>query len=147
MRSDSLFTVGIHTLVMIGLYTDQRISSMLVARSIGCNPVIVRNVFTKLTAAGLLSPGKGLRRNELGRPADEITLRDVYSATECEEDSLFKTYPVNPECPIAGDLHRAMAASFDYARDTMLSSLSETTIADLIDEIPPEKRVIPEVLK
>ena len=145
MRSDSLYTVGIHALVMIGLYDDHRVTSQMVARSIGCNPVIVRNAFTRFTAAGLLVPGKGLRRNELGRPADRITLYDVFCATESDDaERMFKMYPVNPLCPIAGDLHRTMSKSFENAKEAMMSSLSGTTIADLIEGIPPEKRIMPE---
>lgn len=146
MRSDSLYTVGIHSLVMIGLYDDQRVTSQIVAMSIGCNPVIVRNAFTKLTSAGLLVPGKGLKRSELGRPADEITLYDVFCATESDDaERMFKMYPVNTCCPIAGDLHRNMSAAFEDAKESMMSALSKTTIADLIDGIPPEKRVLPKM--
>ena len=146
MRSDSLYTVGIHSLVMIGLYDDQRVTSQIVARSIGCNPVIVRNAFTKLTSAGLLIPGKGLKRTTLGRPAERITLYDVFCATESDDaERMFKMYPVNPACPIAGDLHRSMSAAFEEAKESMMSSLSKTTIADLIDSIPPEKRILPEI--
>jgi DNA-binding IscR family transcriptional regulator len=146
MRSDSLYTVGIHALVMIGLYDDQRVTSQIVARSIGCNPVIVRNAFTKLTSAGLLVPGKGLKRTTLGRPACEITLYDVFCATESDDaERMFKMYPVNACCPIAGDLHNAMSAAFEDAKESMMSALSKTTIADLIDGIPPEKRILPEL--
>ena len=146
MRSDSLYTVGIHSLVMIGLYKDHRITSQMVARSIGCNPVIVRNAFTRLSAAGLLVPGKGLKRSTLGRPADRITLYDVFCATESDDaDRMFKMYPVNPSCPIAGDLHRNMSAAFEDAKESMMSTLSKTTVADLIDGIPPEKRILPEM--
>ena len=146
MRSDSLYTVGIHSLVMIGLYDDQRVTSQIVARSIGCNPVIVRNTFTKLKSAGLLIPGKGLKRTTLGRPAEKITLYDVFCATESDDaERMFKMYPVNQCCPIAGDLHRAMSAAFEDAKESMMSTLSKTTIADLIDSIPPEKRILPEI--
>lgn len=148
MRTDSLYTVGIHALMMIGFYTDYRVTSQMVSRSIGCNPVIVRNVFTKLTAAGLLTPGKGLRKNELGRPAEEITLYDVFCATESEDAGrMFKMYPVNTKCPIGGDIHDILSGRFEEAKDAMMAALSKTTLADLIDELPPEKRVLPEELR
>ena len=148
MRSDSLYTVGIHALMMIGFYKNYRIISEKVARSIGCNPVIVRNVFTKLTAAGLLTPGKGLKKTQLGRSAEGITLYDVFCATESEDAGrMFKMYPVNPHCPIAGDIHDIHSPRFEDAKDAMMSALSRTTIADLIDELPAEKEELPEWLR
>jgi|GEM_PF-42485 len=148
MHVDSQFSVGIHTLLVIGFFDQDKITSGMVAKSIGCNPVIVRNVFAKLSKAGLLRPGKGNARTELGRSADEITLRDVFEATQDDDvDSVYNMYPENPYCPVGSEIHSMLHSRFSSALESMQADLSKTTIADLISEIPQEKKQIPEALR
>lgn len=148
MRSDSQYTVGIHSLMLVAFFREDNMTSDKVARSVGCNPVIVRNVFVKLSRAGLLRTGQGRKRPELARPASEITLRDVFLATQTDDvDSMFKMYDANPSCPVGKDIHNILQSRFESARDAMLDELSKTTIADLVAELPPEKNRLPENLR
>ncbi len=148
MHVSSQFTVGIHSLMVVAFFDEDRITSAMVARSIGCNPVIVRNVFSKLSRAGLLNPGRGNSRTELAKPASEITLRDIFLATEEVQDgSIFHIYPANLKCPVGGEIHEILGSRFDSAMDAMLDDMSRTTLADLVSELPPEKKVLPEALK
>jgi len=148
MHVDSQFTVGIHTLLIYGYFTEDKITSAMVSRSIGCNPVIVRNVFTKLSKAGLLIPGKGNARTRLGRPAEEMTLYDVFMATQDDDvDSIFSMYPANLGCPVGKEIHGILASRFESAMDAMKADLSKTTISDLVKELPPDRnRLPPELL-
>lgn len=148
MRSDSQYTVGIHTLMMVAFFQEDDINSRKVARSIGCNPVIVRNVFVKLSRAGLLKAGQGRKRAELARSPAEITLKDVFMATQSDDvDVMFKMYDPNPDCPIGKDIHCILSSRFENAKDAMLEEMSKTTIADLVAELPPEKNRLPENLR
>ena len=144
MRSDSQFTVAIHTLMLVEYYRDESITSDLVARSIGCNPVIVRNVFTKLNRAGILNPGMGRKKTELAVPADRITLRDVFAATQSLNiEHMFGMYDANPKCPVGPDIHRILTDRLEAARDSILRDLDGTTIADLVSGIPPGRGLPP----
>ena len=106
MHIGSQYTVGIHILLVVAFFNEDRITSKIAAISIGCNPVIVRNVFTKLSGAGLLKPGMGKARTELGRPAEDITLYDVFAAVDGDDtDEIFRMYPVNARCPVGGEMH------------------------------------------
>ena len=148
MHIDSEFTVGIHTLLMYGFFTEDRITSNMVARSVGCNPVIARKVFSKLSKAGLLKTGTGNAHTTLAKPTKDITLKDVFLATEEEgADEAFNMYPENDDCPISKDIHKILCPRFQSAMDSMLDDLSKTTIADLIAELPPEKNRLPEHLR
>lgn len=147
MRIDSHFTVGIHTLLVIGFFKEDKITSGMVARSIGCNPVIVRNVFLKLSAAGLLCPGKGNARTVLGRPPEDITLRDIFEATQDgDPETVFSMYPVNERCPVGSEVHDILHSRFDSALNAMMEDMSRTTLADLISELPADKAKLPEAL-
>ena len=144
MRSDSQFTVAIHTLILVEYYRDESITSDLVARSIGCNPVIVRNVFTKLSKAGILNPGMGRKKTELAVPADRITLRDVFAATQSlHVEHMFGMYAPNSQCPVGPDIHRILTDRLENARDSILKELESTTIADMVSDIPPGRGLPP----
>ncbi len=148
MHVSSQFTVGIHSLMVVAFFDEERITSAMVARSIGCNPVIVRNVFSKLSKAGLLNPGRGNSRTELAKPAEEITLRDIFLATEEVQDgSIFHIYPANLKCPVGGEIHDILGSRFDSAMGAMLDDLGRTTLAELVAELPQEKRILPDELR
>ena len=148
MRSDSLYTVGIHSLMLVAFFREDNMTSEKIARSVGCNPVIVRNVFVKLSKAGLLMTGQGKKRPELACPASQITLKDVFLATQTDDvDCMFKMYDTNPSCPVGKDIHNILQPRFESARDSMLDEMSKTTIADLVSELPPEKNRLPEHLR
>ena len=148
MHVDSEFTVGVHTLLLFAYIKEDKITSEIVARSIGCNPVIVRKVFSKLSKAGLLNPGKGNARTVLARPAGEITLKDVFLATQEETvEETFSMYPTNPGCPVGNEIHNLLYSRFDSARGAMLEDLSRTTIADLASELPADRNRLPESLR
>jgi len=148
MRIGYQYTVGIHILLMVAFLKEDKITSEKVATSIECNPVIVRKVFSKLSKAGLLRPGMGRARTELGRPADRITLYDIFVATETENaEKVFRMYPVNTRCPVGGKIHDLLSFRFESAKNAMMTELSKTTIADLASELPPEKNRLPESMR
>ena len=147
MHVDSEFTVGVHILLLYA-YIDDRITSEIAAKSIGCNPVIVRKVFSKLSKAGLLRPGKGNARTVLARPADDITLKDVFLATQEETvEETFNMYPTNPGCPVGSEIHDLLYGRFDSAIIAMLEEFSKTTIAKLASELPAGRNRLPESLR
>ena len=148
MHVDSEFTVGVHILLLYAYIKEDRITSEIAARSIGCNPVIVRKVFSKLSKAGLLKPGKGNARTVLARPAKNITLKDVFLATQEETvEETFNMYPTNPNCPVGSEIHELLYGRFDSAMNAMLKDLSKTTIAKLASELPADRCRLPESLR
>jgi len=137
MRVSSQYTLAVHSLVMIEFLKEERVTSEIIANAAGCNPVIVRNVFSKLRVAGLLDTSPGRGKAELSRPADEITLADVYIATETDDvDEIFKMYSGNTECPMGRCMHELLNPFLTEAKDAMLDSLKRTTIADLVAKVP-----------
>jgi DNA-binding IscR family transcriptional regulator len=83
MATSTRFAVGVHLLTTLAANPGKVLRSEDVADSANNNPVVVRRLFSLMTAAGLISarlgPGGGF---ELARPASDITLRDVFAALE-----------------------------------------------------------------
>lgn len=137
MRTNSKYTVAIHALLMIAYFDQKKITSEDVAKSVGCNSVIVRNVFANLRKAHLLQTKSGKGKTELLKPANEITLWDIYEATESSDvDDMFKMYYSSQAiCPIGSNIKGLLNGHFESAIEAMQSELEKVTIASLIEEL------------
>ena len=137
MSNTVQFSLAVHTMLVLAYFSDRRITSQMIAERVHCHPVIIRNCFAKLRAAGLLVTRPGRGRNELSRPASEITLWDIFSAVEDEPAfTLFKPYPLSrEECPPAYDAQQLLVAHCQSAIAAVRSSLSAVSIQDMIDEM------------
>ncbi len=142
MIASSRFTLAIQTLMMVSNYNDRKITSAIVAASAGCNPVIVRKVFANLKDAGLLETSPGGGRTALKRRPEDISLWDVYLATESEDaDDIFRMY--DKGCPLGSGMHDVLRRHLEDAIDAMKVSLTRTSIADLSAELRGELGTIP----
>ena len=71
-----------------------KVTSNLLAQSTGCNPVVIRNVFSALKKAGIITVVRGIGGAELCRPPSEITLYMIYQAVE--PDGLSSLVGIHP---------------------------------------------------
>jgi len=137
MRVSTQFPIAVHALMMLAYFPEERITSEIVAQSVGCNPVIVRNLFVKLKRAGLLSVKAGRGKMELARPAGKISLWDIYVAAEaCKADEIFKFQAnASDDCPVGCNLRKILFSHLDDAVTAMRDELSGTTLEDLEREL------------
>lgn len=137
MSNSAQFSLAVHAMLVLAYFQDRRITSQMIAERVHCHPVVIRNCFAKLSAAGLLvtRPGKG--KNELSRPAGEITLWDIFAAVEGEQThTLFKPYPLSrEECAPAHDAQQLLMQHCQDAITAMREALSAVSIQDMIDEM------------
>ncbi len=142
MKTSAQFSLSVHAMLMIACFPEGKITSEMVAESAGCNPVIIRNAFIKLRRAGLLTPKSGKGRNTLTRPAETITLWDIYSAIEGEQAGL----PVRVHdtasgtCPVGSRVCRILSDHIAEAADAMRRALARVSLADLRGEIASASR-------
>ena len=81
MQISSRFTVAIQVLLCMELLKDeQKVTSGLLASSAAVNPVVVRRLLQQLKAAGIVRVARGTGGAELLKPAEEITLLEIYRA-------------------------------------------------------------------
>lgn len=137
MKTSAQFSLSVHALLMIACFPEEKITSEIVAESAGCNPVIIRNAFSKLRKAGLLTTRSGKGRNALTRSAEEITLWEVYSAVEGEQAGI----PVKIHdtasgiCPVGSKVCQVLSGHIADAADAMRRELEKVRLSDLRDEI------------
>jgi len=127
------FSVGIHILLLVASDPPGESTSVRLARSIGTNPVVVRRIAGLLSRAGLISVQRGPGGASLTRPAETITLRDIWRAIHPPREKLMRVHNGSSEaCPIGQRVPPLLRARFDATEAAMLADLDQTTLAELV---------------
>ena len=137
MQISTRFTIAVHTLLCIGYFSpEQKTTSAFIAASVNVNPVVVRRTLGQLKAAGIVTVEAGVGGASLARPADKITLLDVFNAVESVNGNLFDFHDKpNPACPVGRNVHAALDGELEAAQNALEACLAGTTIADLLARI------------
>ena len=91
-----------------------------------------------LKRGGLIEVGPGTGGINLTRPAEKITLLEVYRAVELtEQSSLFGLHrEQNQKCPIGSRINEVIAPHLQDARQALETSLADVTIGQIKKEFP-----------
>lgn len=138
MQISSRFTMAVHVLTCIEvLKDDMPLNSETIAGSVGVNPVIVRNLFTKLKKAGLIVVQRGGNGGvSIAKPAEEITLLDIYRAVNSVQDDELFHFHENPNanCPVGRNIHHVMDGRLKDIQDTMEQEMASMHLSDVISD-------------
>ena len=146
MQVSTRFTIAVHLLTASQYFADKtKVTSEFLAKSIGCNPVIVRSIMGDLVRAGITEGRRGSSGIILTRPMDQITFRDIYRAVEVKgPDGMFHFHEnPSPQCPIGRNIHRSLDGTLREIQDAFEAELAKHTLADIyqneIDAIAGEE--------
>ena len=133
---NSRFAVAVHILTLIASAQGMPVTSEYIAASVRTNPSLIRRLLAQLARAGLTTARMGRGGGALlARPADRITLRDVYRAVaEGEVFALHREQP-NFACPVGRNIQSLLETRFDAASRALEAELGRTTIADALAEV------------
>lgn len=133
MKRNSKLSLALHALGHMAMAPDEPMRSEDIAAHNGTNAVVVRRVLGQLRRAEILQSARGHAGGwRLARPADQITMADVYAAIgERHFDRSAEYGPVETTCPIERTLHASMNEALADAEDRLLKRLGSVTIADL----------------
>ena len=130
------YSIGLHIVGFLTSNNGQPATSVIMAKSFGTSPVVLRRVLSKLNQAGLVESKRGANGgNVLSRPANQINLKQVYEAV-CDNTQLFGRHPTasGVVSEILGDYVNSFYAQ---AEQTLLAHLESTTVADMDDKVSP----------
>lgn len=136
--SNSRFAVAVHMLAFLGVAAERAepATSDVIAWSVNTHPVVIRRDLAALREAGLVAsragPGGGWR---LARPADQITLRDVYGAVADAPLVAEPPRPAQAECEVGGRVQALFDRVFADAEAAMTGYLATVTVASLVAEV------------
>ena len=133
MLSNTHFSMAVHVLSALAYNEGELVSSENLARSMGTNPSFLRGLVGQLRDAGLVETrlGKGGGMT-LARPADMISLLDVYRVTELKPALATHTCDGSSPCPVAQNMDRLLQDLNRKLEDTVTTELEKITLADLV---------------
>ena len=137
MSRATRFSVAIHALALIAHPgVCGRLNSELIARSVGTNASFVRRVLAMLGHAGIVRSAAGVAGAELARPAEAITLLEIYRAVGIEGEGRLGIHgSPNPGCYVGRRIQGALATVFDAAEQAFEAELGHRRLSDIIDLI------------
>jgi len=139
MRVNSRFTVAVHTLALLAANQDELLSSKYISGSVNTNPVVIRRILSTLSKAGLVKTHLGVDGGaRLGRPAQDITLLEVYQVIGHGELFALHHNQPSPDCPCGRTIQPILTNIFREAQKAMEAILAQTTIAHIVREMETE---------
>lgn len=135
------FAVAVHILTFLQTQAGEPAASELVASSVGTNPSLIRRLLSQLARAGLTTSQMGTGGGALlARPAERITLLDVYRAVG-EDRDVIPIHPTpNPQCPVGRNIHAVLERRIDAAERALQEELARTTVAELAGDVARRAR-------
>lgn len=137
MQVSTKFTIAIHILSAVTYFNDsQKVTSEFLAGSVGTNPVIIRNIMSQLSKAGIIDIKRGPGGITITRPLEQITFLDIYRAVETNSDvELFRFHGnTSQACPIGSHIHQGMTDSLTQIQIDFENDLKKYTVAQVYDK-------------
>lgn len=143
MRINTRFPVAVHMLVLISYIQkmEKTATSEILAKSVGTNPVVIRQIMSMLRKAGLIETRNGAAGIYLAKKEEDITLLDVYKAVQDDANAaLFDFHPnPNPACFVGGNIKAAMELPLQDAQQAMEQSLAGYSLQYIVNFIAKKK--------
>ncbi|HCD06712.1 MAG TPA: transcriptional regulator [Lactobacillus sp.] len=135
MKYSNKLSDGVHILAYVEIYSDGDLSSAAIANSIESNPSLIRRMMSRLKKAGLLSSQPGVVAPKLGRPADQISLLDIYRALEDNPNLLHVDEKTNLQCIVGENIQETLTDIYQKIQTDAEKSMSQVTLQSIIDDI------------
>jgi Rrf2 family protein len=136
MPTSTRFAVAVHILAILAAHEDCTVRSEALAQSVCTNPTVIRRLLCLLAEAGLTQSQLGYGGGTtLAKPAEQITLLDVFQTVE--DPNLFEIprNKPNQDCPIGCSIQDVLGKSTHKAQQALEAELAKTTIAQVAHEI------------
>jgi DNA-binding IscR family transcriptional regulator len=130
---NSRFSTAVHILTLLASIPDERLTSELIAGSVGTNPVVIRRQLALLREAKLVE-SKGARGGGwvLARKPESIKLSQVRDALGDESSFRMHRNDPSPNCVVGQNVRQALEVVYQDAEKAVTRSLQTRTIQDLL---------------
>ncbi len=133
MKYSTKLSDTIHLLAFLCLSDGERMTSARIAESVKTNPAYIRQLMSALKKAGLISSERGQANAALTRPADQITMLDIYRAVEGDKPLLHLDIHTNPECGVGVNIQLSIADFYREVQDVAEKKMQEITLQDIME--------------
>lgn len=129
-QPDTKFSAAVHLLILLAL-SEAPLGSTLMAQSAGINPSQVRKLLSLLKRDGMVASQQGVEGYELAKPAEDITLLDVYEAVYEHQGVNVMAIHRNPsdKCKVGRHIAPVLGEMFSSLDSKMAEELASMTLA------------------
>lgn len=108
------------------------VTSLRLSKSLKADRTFVRRSLAKLAKAGLVFTTRGRNGTcSLARPASEITLLDIYRASEAPAAFAIHSYEVEPKCPVSVNFKVCLRDLLNEAQTKLEQTLAKRSLAEV----------------
>lgn len=130
------FTVATHVAAVLGMHYGSEVKSSVLAGSVNAEPTFVRRTIAKLAKAGLVTTSRGKNGAcSLARSPEEITLLDIYRASEAPATSAIHGYDIREVCLVSVHFKGCMGGVLEDAHAGFEARLAARPLSSLLDDI------------
>src|SRR5688572_1676872 len=135
MRRDSRLSGVLHVLLHMAEHGGPLTSEML-AKPMGTNPVVIRRIMAGLRDAGYVQSEKGHGGGwTLACDPAKLTLRDIYEALGSPALLAIGNHTESPGCLVEAAVNAQLGKAFHDAEVCLLERFGEVTLATLSDDV------------
>ncbi len=125
------FPIAVHILTLLSKADGELLSSDYIAGSININPALARKEISNLRNHGLIASKEGKNGGySLGKPANQISLADVYLLVKTQPLLGIAKNTPNPDCPVGKQINKNIDELYADVDKTILKKLGSIHIAD-----------------
>ncbi|KRL97800.1 Rrf2 family transcriptional regulator [Liquorilactobacillus satsumensis] len=125
----------IHILVFIHTHEHQKSTSALIASSINTNPSLTRRMMGQLRKASLLETTQGTAAPRLTKAPGEITLFEIYLATQPKEPLLKVDHNTSKKCVIGNSMPHVLNKYYLEVQRAAEARMQQITLQDIITDV------------
>lgn len=128
------FAVTVQALALLARSDGQVCPSAELACSLNAHAVYLRRLLAEVVKAGIVEAREGREGGyRLARPADEITLAQVYRAVKAAGPIPLSPVEAGSGWPVASGMRAALEEIVDEAEQRVLETLEQHTIAEVAE--------------
>lgn len=132
------FSVASHIMTVLAYCPKGQATSKELAISIGAHPTFVRKTIAKLGKAGLLTTTRGVNGAcTLARPPEQISMLEIYHASEPSPVFSIHTYPVEERCDVSVSIKDRMDEVLQITQRTVEAKLKTMMLSDILPTAAP----------
>ncbi|OJV63066.1 MAG: hypothetical protein BGO41_10200 [Clostridiales bacterium 38-18] len=135
------FSVSLHILSLIALKEEKSITSDYIAGSINTNPVLVRRLMSLLKKSGLIVAQTKIGATGLAKPANEISMKEIFIAVEGDAP-IFKIHEdTNQNCPVGARIGSVVTHVNHQMKEKFNEELDSIYLIDILMDLDEQTNI------
>ncbi|WP_222124496.1 Rrf2 family transcriptional regulator [Paenibacillus xylanexedens] len=138
----SKLSVSVHILCVIALFDGSDVTSERIADSIQTNSALVRRLMSNLKKAGLIHAQTKRGVTGLAKPAENISLKEIFQAVEPQQRIIDIHTDTNMKCSVGANIESALEQVYSQLQEQFITQLDNITLSDIIQSMHEGRTLI-----